>query len=273
MTSFVHVGPTRVRVRITGDGPPLLMIMGIGGNLDMWQPLAARLTGRQLIMFDFPGTGASAASFLPPTMGANALFTRSLLHALGYDRVDVLGYSWGGVLAQHLALQHRRSVGRLVLAATTVGLGGVPPSLQVASRMLTPRRYYSREYFQKVAAQVYGGRFRHDAELTNAEASRRIAHPPGLTGYAAQLLALLGYSTAPGLPFIAAQTLVLGGDDDPIVPTANQRILASLIRDSELKILPGAGHLFLFDSSDVAAPLINRFLEGCETMSECESSG
>jgi pimeloyl-ACP methyl ester carboxylesterase len=246
--------------------------MGIGGNLDMWQPLAERLTGRELIMFDFPGTGASAASFLPPTMGANALLTRSLLNTLGYDRVDVLGYSWGGVLAQHFALQHRRSVRRLVLAATTVGLGGVPPSLAVTSRMLTPRRYYSREYFQKVAAQIYGGRFRHDADLTNAEASRRIAHPPGLTGYTAQLLALLGYSSAPGLRFLNAPTLVLGGDDDPLVPAANQRILAALIRDSELQILPGAGHLFLFDSPDVAASLINRFLSDCATMSECESS-
>jgi pimeloyl-ACP methyl ester carboxylesterase len=73
------VGPTRVRVRTTGSGRPLLMIMGIGGNLDMWTPLASRLTGRHLIMFDFPGTGGPSMSCLPPTMGSNALFTRWLL--------------------------------------------------------------------------------------------------------------------------------------------------------------------------------------------------
>jgi pimeloyl-ACP methyl ester carboxylesterase len=260
--SFVHVGPTRVRVRIEGDGPPLLMIMGIGGNLDMWSPLAERLAGRRLIMFDFPGTGASGASYLPPTMGSNALFTRHLLRTLGFDRVDVLGYSWGGVLAQHLAIQHPRAVGRLVLAATTVGLGGKPPSLRVTGRMLTPRRYYSREYFTRIAAEIYGGRFRTDSELTNDEANRRIAHPPGLVGYTAQLLALAGYSTIPGLPFVVAPTLVIGGDDDPIVPTVNQRILARLIRGAQLHIVPGAGHLFLFDSPELATPLIADFLAG-----------
>jgi pimeloyl-ACP methyl ester carboxylesterase len=126
--------------------------------------------------------------------------------------------------------------------------------------MLTPRRYYSREYFRRVAAEIYGGRFRGDAELIDDEANRRIAHPPGLTGYTEQLLALAGYSTIPGLPFLAAPTLVIGGDDDPIVPAVNQRILAWLIRDAQLHIVPGAGHLFLFDSPEILAPLISGFL-------------
>jgi len=260
VTSFVHVGLTRVRIRIVGEGKPLLMIMGIGGNLDMWEPLAGRLPGRQLIMFDFPGTGGSGGAHWPPTMGANAWFTRSLLRTLDLGRVDVLGYSWGGVLAQHLALQHPKSVRRLVLAATTVGLGGVPASPRVTARMLTPRRYYSREYFSKIAPDIYGGRFRNNPQLTNAEANRRIAHPPGLAGYAGQLLALAGYSTIPGLPFITAPTLIIAGDDDPIVPAANQRILARLIRDARLHMVPGAGHLFLFDSPELAAPLISDFL-------------
>jgi pimeloyl-ACP methyl ester carboxylesterase len=258
----VDVGLTRVRVRTIGEGPPLLLLMGIGGNLDMWTPLVEVLRARELIMFDFPGTGSSGSSFLPPTMGANALLTRGLLHTLGYDRVDVLGYSWGGVLAQHLAIQHPRSVRRLVLAATTVGLGGVPPRPAVITRMLTPRRYYSREYFRKVAPEIYGGRFRHDATLTDEEASRRIAHPPGMLGYTAQLLALAGYSTLPGLPFISAPTLIVAGDDDPIVPTANQHLLAALIRNARLRIVAGAGHLLLFDSPDDVLADIVSFLDG-----------
>jgi poly(3-hydroxyoctanoate) depolymerase len=252
----VSVGPTRVRVRTVGSGPPLLMIMGLGGNLDMWAPLAKRLTGRQLIMFDFPGTGGSGMSCLPPTMGANALFTRWLLGRLGYDRIDVLGYSWGGVLAQHLAIQHPRTVRRLILAGTTFGVGGIPPGPRVAARMLTPRRYYSRDYFTKVAPEIYGGRFRHDDVLVNDEANRRIGRPPGIAGYTAQLIAVMGYSSLPGLPFISAPTLILAGDDDPIVAIANQKMLARFIRHSRLHIVPGAGHLLLLDSPDVAAPLI-----------------
>jgi pimeloyl-ACP methyl ester carboxylesterase len=167
-TFFAHVGPTRVRVRTVGDGPALLLLMGIGGNLDMWDPLAQRLPGRRLIMFDFPGAGASSSSFLPPTMMHNALFTRLLMLRLGYGRADVLGYSWGGLRAQELAFQHPWAVRRLVLAATSLGLSGIPPAPQVIWRMLTTRRFYSPEYLAEIAASTYGGRFRREPGLSQA---------------------------------------------------------------------------------------------------------
>jgi poly(3-hydroxyoctanoate) depolymerase len=198
-TSAVMVGPTRIRVRTTGEGPPLLLLMGIGGNLDMWQPLERCLLGRQLIMFDFPGTGGSSLEFLPPTMGWNALLVRLLLRRLGLGRVDVLGYSWGGILAQHLAVQHPGSVRRLILVATGVGLGGLPPSPRTASRLVTPRRYYSRSYFRLVAPSLYGGRYRHDPAMVEAHAAQRLARPPSRYGYWSQLAALIGYS--PSRPF------------------------------------------------------------------------
>ena len=236
------------------------MLMGIGGSLDMWQPLVERLPGRQLIMFDFPGTGGSSLSWLPPTMGCNALFVRLLLRTLGLKRVDLLGYSWGGVLAQHLAIQHTGSVRRMVLAATTVGLGGVPPVPEVAAQMLTTRRYYSRSHFLKVAPTIYGGRFRRDQAMVEEHAHTRIGNPPSPLGYAAQLSALAGYSTLPGLPFVCAPTLVLSGNDDPIVSTVNPRLVARFLRRSTLRIIPGAGHLLLIDSPDVVAPMIEEFL-------------
>lgn len=259
---FISVGRTSVRVQISGSGAPLLMIMGIGGNLDMWHPLVPQLPGRELIMFDFPGTGNSGMAWMPPTMVCNARFVRSLLGTLGFGAVDVLGYSWGGVLAQHLAFQHRSTVRRLVLAGTTFGLGAMPPGPRVSARMLTPRRYYSRSYFTRIAPEIYGGRVRTNLGLVNEEASRRIGRPPSYLGYSAQLLALVGYSTLPGLPFITAPTLILAGDDDPIVPTANQRVLARCIADSTLHIIPKAGHLLLLDSPDLVAPLISEFLSG-----------
>jgi poly(3-hydroxyoctanoate) depolymerase len=259
-TSYLYLGPTRVRVRCIGTGPPLLMLMGIGGNLDMWRPLADLLGKRRLIMFDFPGTGSSGQSFLPPTMGCNALFVKLLLRRLDLPQVDVLGYSWGGLLAQHLAVQHPASVRRLVLACTTVGLGGVPPSPAVAARMLTPRRYYSRNYFTRVAPTIYGGKFRTDPTLSGPEAARRISRPPSIRGYTAQLAALAGYSTLPVLPFLSAPTLILAGSDDPIVSTFNPRLLARFIRHSTLNIIPEAGHLLLLESPEKVGPLIDTFL-------------
>jgi pimeloyl-ACP methyl ester carboxylesterase len=236
------------------------MIMGIGGNLHMWEPLAEHLLQRELIMFDFPGTGGSGPSFLPPTMAANALFTNLLLRKLDYGRIDVLGYSWGGVLAQQLAIQHPRSVRRLVLAATTAGIGGVPPGPQVSARMLTPRRYYSRAYFTKIAPDIYGGRYRNNAALVNAEVNRRVGRPPSVWGYTSQLAAVMSYSSLPGLPLVVAPTLILAGDDDPIVATFNPRLLSKLLRYSTLHIIPGAGHLLLVDSPEIVAPMIEDFL-------------
>jgi pimeloyl-ACP methyl ester carboxylesterase len=143
------VGPARVRVRVTGSpgsGTPLLLIMGIGGHLDMWEPLSEKLEGRLVVSFDFPGTGESSLAFLPPTMMHNALFVRLLLRRLALPRVDVLGYSWGGLLAQQLAAQHPSVLGKLVLACTGPGVTCVPAGPRVAWRLLTPRRYYSPEY-------------------------------------------------------------------------------------------------------------------------------
>jgi pimeloyl-ACP methyl ester carboxylesterase len=259
-TSFVRVGPTRVRVRITGQGPPLLLIMGIGGNLGMWDPLVAHLPGRQLVMFDFPGTGGSSPSWMAPTMAHNALFTRLLLRKLGYGRLDVLGYSWGGLLAQHLAIQHPVVIRRLVLAGTTVGWGGIPPGPLVTGRMMTPRRYYSRSYFTKVAPAIYGGRFRRDPERVRDEVGRRIGRPPSLWGYAAQLTAVMTYSSLPGLPLVQAPTLIVAGGDDPIINSFNPRLMARMLRHSTLHLVPDAGHLVLLDSPEVVGPVIDGFL-------------
>jgi pimeloyl-ACP methyl ester carboxylesterase len=79
-------------------------------------------------------------------------------------------------------------------------------------------------------------------------------------GYLTQLAAVTGYSTLPGLPLICAPTLIIAGDDDPIAPSVNAKVMARLIRRSELHILEGAGHMMLFDSPEISAPLIRRFL-------------
>jgi pimeloyl-ACP methyl ester carboxylesterase len=130
----------------------------------------------------------------------------------------------------------------------------------VLSRLATPRRYYSRSYFRDVAPGLYGGRYRSDATMVDTHAAHRMGRPPSPIGYLAQLTALSGYSTLPGLPFITARTLILAGGDDPIVDTLNPRLIACDIRHSQLTILPDAGHLLLVDSPEIAAPLINKFL-------------
>jgi pimeloyl-ACP methyl ester carboxylesterase len=250
----------RVKVRQVGEGPPLLLIMGIGGSLDMWKPLEKAFPDRRLVMFDFPGTGSSGPALFPPTIPHAALFTRLLLCRLRLHQVDVLGYSWGGLVAQQLAIQHRRVVRKLVLACTSYGLGSVPPRPHVALTMATPRRYYSAKHFTKIAAKTFGGSFRHDPALVEAEAGRRLGRPPSIGGYLWQVLASASYSSLPLLPTLRAETLVLGGNDDPIIRTSNQRILGRAIPHARVEIVDKAGHLLLFERPEIAAGIIEPFL-------------
>jgi pimeloyl-ACP methyl ester carboxylesterase len=236
------------------------MLMGIGGHLDMWQPLTEWLPGRTLVSFDFPGTGASSLPWFPPTMAHSALFVRLLMKRLGIPRADVLGYSWGGLLAQQLAAQHPRVVRKLVLACTGPGVMCVPADLRVAAHLLTPRRYYSPAYLKRIAAGTYGGRFRQSTALVEIELARRMNNPPSWAGYIFQLLAAGTFSTFPIAPLIRNAALVLGGDDDPIVNTNNQRILHCILKRSQLEIIDGAGHLVLCDSPEIAGPVIENFL-------------
>ncbi|GAA4351839.1 alpha/beta fold hydrolase [Angustibacter luteus] len=263
-TRQVRVGLGHVRVRVTGQGEPLVLIMGIGGHLDMWTPLADQLPGRQLVMFDFPGTGGSTAPWFPPTMFHGALFVRLLLSRLGLQQVDIVGYSWGGLLAQAFAAQHPGKVRKLILACTGPGPICVPADPRVAARLLTPRRYYSSAYLAKIAAQTYGGEFRRQPGLVRAEAARRVDHPPGWIGYMWQLIAAGTFSVIPFAHRIKHPTLVLGGDDDPIVRTANQYFLHRILSQSEVQVIEKAGHLMLVDSPSTLAPIMETFLSAEE---------
>src|SRR6478672_8877889 len=109
------VASPSVRVARIGDGEPLLLINGLGANLEMWQPLVRVLAAdRELIAFDLPGTGRSARPRWPLRMPQLARLVTELLDDLGYDQLDVLGYSLGGIVAQELAHRAPERIRRLV---------------------------------------------------------------------------------------------------------------------------------------------------------------
>jgi poly(3-hydroxyalkanoate) depolymerase len=259
---FVEVDGVRIRTTVRGRGRPLLLIMGIGGNLDMWEPFAARLPAGEIrtIAFDAPGTGGSSAYRFPKRMPGLAVTVERLLDALGHERVDVVGASFGGAIAQQLAHQAPDRVRRLVLAATMPGLGGVPARPRVLLALATPRRYLQPSYHARVAARLYGGRAATDADWSVDESAAWFRRPPTWGGYLAQLYAIPGWSSLPWLHRLPHPTLVLAGDDDPIIPLANGRILAACIADARLHIVPGGGHLFLVEDADRAAGIVTEFL-------------
>jgi len=260
---FVDADGVRLRVGIRGTGRPLLLLMGIGGNLEMWTPFEEALDGRvvQTITVDAPGTGGSGGYRFPRRMSGLASTMERLLDALGYHRVDVLGVSFGGVLAQQLAHQAPDRVRRLVLAATGIGLGGVPGSPRVLLRLATPRRYTQPDYYRRIAGDIYGGLARRDPDAMLHGSLARFTHAPGLGGYLAQLYAIAGWTSLPWLCRLPQPTLVLAGDDDPIVPLVNGRILNRLIPDSRLYVVADGGHLFLLEQAADVGRVVTAFVE------------
>jgi poly(3-hydroxyalkanoate) depolymerase len=259
--TYVDAAGLRLRVGRHGSGPPLLLITGIGAHLDMWAPFARHAGARELIAFDPPGAGLSQRPGRPLRMKGLARVVAALLDTLGLERVDVLGYSFGGGLAQELAYRAPKRVRRLVLCATAPGLGGVPPKPMAALMLATPARYYHPRLLELSLGHIAGGRTRREPGVLSAHAGERLLHPPSPLGYAYQLYATAGWSSLPWLHRISQPTLVVAGEDDPSVPLRNGRILAARIPDSRLHVVTGGGHLFLLDEPESSAAAIRTFLD------------
>jgi poly(3-hydroxyalkanoate) depolymerase len=241
--------------------PALLLINGIGASLEMLDPLVAELDPDvDVIRFDPPGIGGSAPPPVPYRFtGLCGLISR-MLTELGYGRVDVLGISWGGGVAQHLAVFRGDRCRRLVLAATATGALMVPakPSVLAQLMVMPPRPGMDREQFLQLVGEVFGGSARRHPE--RAAAAMREGNWLGSPlGYLYQLTAAAGWTSLPFLPVIRQPTLILAGDDDPIIPLVNGRLLNLLIPRSRLHVYHG-GHLDLATEAAGLAPVVDAFL-------------
>jgi poly(3-hydroxyoctanoate) depolymerase len=174
------------------------------------------------------------------------------------NQIDVMGVSLGGVVAQQLAHQSPDRVRRLVLAATTPGLGGLPGSPSALLPLASPRRYRDPSCYREVAGRVYGGLARTDpARLLSSMGPLRA---PSVSGYLGQLWAISGWSSMPWLHTVVQPTLVLAGDDDPLVPLLNARILAWRMPHATLHVVRGGGHLFILERQAEMAGRVTDFL-------------
>jgi poly(3-hydroxyalkanoate) depolymerase len=238
---------------------PLLLINGIGGSLDLLQPLVDELDpALEVIRFDVPGVGGSPLPAVPYRFTGLCGLIARLLTVLGHDRADVLGISWGGGVAQHFAAFQRSRCRRLVLVSTATGALMVPARPAVLARMVTPRRYLDPSYLERAAPDLYGGTARTEATRVTAamHANNRVGSP---RGYLYQLVAGAGWTSVPFLPLIRQPTLIMSGDDDPIIPLANARLMHRLIPGSRLHVYEG-GHLGLVTEAAELAPVVSRFL-------------
>jgi poly(3-hydroxyalkanoate) depolymerase len=250
----------RVAVREGAAGwPPLLLCNGLGASLELFQPFVDAIDPRRpVIRFDMPGIGGSPAPVVPYHLTTLPSLLAGLLDQLGYEQADVLGISWGGGLAQQFALSRPDRVRRLVLVATGPGALMVPGHPRVLLRMLTPRRHRDPGYAASIAGELYGGSAR-----TDPIAARDLLHATTrlgpARGYFYQLISTIGWTSLPMLRRLRPPTLILAGDDDPIIPVVNARIMRRLIPRSELQIYHG-GHLELAADAGRLASAIDAFL-------------
>ena len=260
-TRTIIVTGQRLRVAIRkGDGTrtPLLLMNGIGVNLEVLQSFVDALAPAiEVIRFDVPGTGGSPAPHIPYRFSVLARLVTKMLDQLGYQQVDVLGVSWGGALAQQFAFQYPVRCRRLILVSTGTGAIMVPGNLSALAKIATPRRYQDPVYMEQNAGEIYGGKVRTHPELAHEFA--RTARLGSVLGYFYQMLGTVGWTSIPWLRTLRQPTLILHGDDDPLVPLINAKIMQRLIPHAKLYIFHD-GHLGLGTSARELAQVIDQFL-------------
>lgn len=237
--------PIRLAFAEAGDGPPLLLLAGLGCDRDFWAGHLPLLAGRvRTIAPDNRGSGESAAPPGPYTAREMAGDALALLDELGVDRVDVVGHSLGGMIALEMALAAPARVRSLALAATAArahprtvtclevaaGLweGGCAPELLVRTFL----------------TWTTSGRCLADEEFVRQAVGRQLAPrvPQPLEAWKAQAAAVSGFDARGRLGGIRCPALVVAGDEDVLIPLAVARELAGGIEGARLAVSPGTGH-------------------------------
>ena len=261
---YLSAAHMTLRYRRIGKGSspvPLVLVNGIGAPLEMWAPFVDAFTDRDLIVFDLPGCGRSTTPFFLSPMSWFADMVAHLLDELGLDRADVLGFSFGGAVAQEFAFRHPGRLRRLALVSTTPGMPAFPGNPVALAVAITPLRYLDRRTGEVMIPHLAGGQTLRDHELMMHELWRRQLEPPTLWGYATQLFAIATWSGHLWLPTVKVPTLVMHGGEDPLCPAVNARWIADLLPDSRFLLLDHSGHLLLIDEPHLAVDPLRAFLD------------
>ncbi|OHD05747.1 alpha/beta fold hydrolase [Sphingopyxis sp. RIFCSPHIGHO2_12_FULL_65_19] len=218
------------RWREGAPGTPLLFLNGIGADIVAAAPLLAQIHGREVWTLDMPGVGGSPDALLPYGAPTIAAVVMEIADRLGHKSLDLAGFSWGGALAQQIAIQFPGRVRRLVLMATTPVMGA--PGIGWAAMF--------------------------DDDMVASGLKIQTATPLGI---AYQTAAMTGWSSVGFLSGLKnLPTLVLAGERDGVMPACFGQMLADQIDGAVLDVVPGS-HLFPFTHAAAVAARISQFLD------------
>ncbi len=236
---------------------PLIIFNGVGQSIEVLQPLIEALEGVEVICYDVPGTGLSDTPLLPWRYSRHAALAADLLAALGYEAVAAMGISWGGPLAQQFTRENPRLVKKLVLAVAPPGNLMVPGRPGVYWRMAHIKRFSDRNYMRSIASHIYGGTIRSDDSPLDEHIERLQA--PGRRGYLYQALAMWGWTSLAWIRQLRLPTLIIQGEDDPMVPNLNARIMACLLPDARLEFVD-CGHMLILTRVPEVSGMVREFI-------------
>jgi pimeloyl-ACP methyl ester carboxylesterase len=264
----VQLNGMNLAYEVQGDGHPLLLIAGVGYSGWYWRKVVPGLAKDfRLITFDNRGAGDSDKPAGPYTVKMMAEDTIGLLDALGIESAHVMGHSLGGFIAQELIGMRPDLVSKLVLASTNHGGTNVIPITPEAMEVLTNREGDPMELVRRgIAIACAPGFMEQHGDVAQELIAYRFTNPVPPEQYQAQVAAGAGmaYLTAEQVVertgAIQVPTLILFGEYDQVVPPGNAELMADLIPDSQIQIIPGVGHMFPIEDPETTIALLQDFL-------------
>ncbi len=261
------VGDLDMYYELRGQGHPLVMIMGLSGTLDWWEPQTVAILARdfRVLLFDNRDAGRTKGpdSPAPYSIRDMAADTVGLLDRVGFARAHVVGISMGGMIAQELALNYPDRVDRLVLGCTTPGMqSGEAPSNDVLELMTASQEGMSRlEIGVQLAKVTLAPRWilTHFWRLPGLML-RTWRHPIRPDAYARQMGAIGGFEAGARLANLKMPALIIHGNRDVLLPPGNARRLVDLIPGARLVIYAGAAHGFTTERPKLFARTVRDFL-------------
>ena len=262
---FLQTNGINLHYAEQGDGPPLLLIMGITASGGVWQKHADFWQQRfRCVMPDNRGVGRSDKPAGPYDSAMMADDLAGVLDQLGLEDVRVVGCSMGSTIAQQLALRHAAKIRSLVLMCPWARCDRYATGI-FEHMMMQKARLRPEEFAHYIQLLIFSKQTWNSADgYAGLQQGRRDAafesEPQPLHGLEAQAAACIAHNVLADLGRIACPTLVIGGDADIFTPPWMAREVAGAIPRSELHLYPGAGHAFHWEQMDDFNPRVREWL-------------
>jgi 3-oxoadipate enol-lactonase len=243
-----------------GDGPPLLLIMGMSGTKHHWgAALLEQLHGDfDTIVYDHRDAGDSTRTGQPFTIADLAEDAAGLLTALEIDSAHVMGISMGGMIAQELALSHADRLRSLTLGCTYCGgEGSAVAGEDVMRKLAEAMNSGDRERAIRASWEVnVSSSFAADEDAWVRFRATGMRYGLPVKVILRQMQAIMGHDTSARLPQVSVPAQVVHGTLDQLLPVQNGHMIAGLIPDSRLDIFEGVGHMFFLEEPERTARLV-----------------